>query len=144
MINEAEPNLAAALERVADTVTRSLNATGKADQRRWRISLLFLTIGGPLLFALTLALSFQQGTIHQQEHLIKRGISCLLADQDDHRTTNKFAHDQMAKALHIEINQTDAIPLSEVQSNALKIECQSFIQEAVGEGIGPDIAKGQK
>lgn len=137
MIDENEPNIAAALDRVSDTVTNSLKASGKADERRWRISLLFLGIGGPLLLALIISLSVQQGAIRNNERVMRRGISCLLADMDDHRHTNQFAHDTLAKAHGFsKILQSDIIPLTPQQATELKKNCDIFIQEAIGQGYG--------
>lgn len=136
MIDESEPNLAAALGRVADTVSESLRAARQADARRWRISLGFLFLGGPVAVAVTVVLALQQGTIHTQERLIRKGISCLLADQDDHRITNKEAHRQLALAHGVTIQQHDEIPLDAAQATALKQQCISFVQEAIGQGLG--------
>lgn len=137
MIDENDPNLTAALERVADTITSSLKASGKADERRWRISLLFLSIGGPLLLALIISLTVQQSTIKNNERLMRRGISCLLADLDDHRHTNQYAHDTLAKAHGFpDIKQPDIIPLTPQQAAELKKNCDTFVQEAISQGYG--------
>lgn len=65
--------------------------------------------------------------------LIRQGISCLLADLDDHRHTNQFAHETLAmKHGFGAIQQPDVIPLTKDQAAKLKLQCDHFVHETIG------------
>lgn len=109
---------------------------------RWIRTVVLLVIGGPLLFTLTLGYAVKT-TIdnNHRTQLLRDGVACLLADLDDHRHTNQFAHAELAHRHGIEINQPDVIPLSRAEAEALKKQCHHFVEGTVGIGGPSNIAE---
>lgn len=102
---------------------------------RWVRTMTLLVIGGPLLFVATLGYAIKSHVdADHATKLVRQGISCILADMDDHRHTNQFAHETLAAAHGIKIIQPDVIPLSREQADRLKQECDVFIHTTLGVG----------
>jgi hypothetical protein len=103
---------------------------------RWVRTMVLLVIGGPLLFALNLGIAIKASIDSgHRDRLIRQGISCLLADLDDHRHTNQGAHDALADAAHIKIVQPDVIPLTKEEAQILKGSCERFVQNTLGQSL---------
>lgn len=104
---------------------------------RWIKLMGLVFIGGPLLFLFNIGFAVKthlDGS--ERDKLIRQGISCLLADLDDHRHTNQFAHDELAENHHFpKILQPDVIPLTPEQAQVLKRRCEVFVRRSIGEGI---------
>lgn len=126
MTDPADPvDLSAVHTRISDLQTE-----------RWIRTMALLVIGGPILFLVTLGFgikSYVDGI--NRDKLIRQGIACLLADLDDHRHTNQFAHESLAKNHHFpEILQPDVIPLTKEEAARLKSQCQHFVKVTLGVG----------
>jgi hypothetical protein len=109
---------------------------GDLQTDRWIKLMVLAFVGGPLLFLVTIGFGIK-GQIERDKSikLLRQGISCLFADVDDHRHTNQFAHEEMAKKLGVEIIQPDIIPLTREQAAQLKTECEHFVQRTLGVGL---------
>jgi hypothetical protein len=113
------------LDRASDAVVE--------DNRRWRRSVALLVIGGPVLFVLTLGVGVRNEVVrHRESRSLQNGVRCLLADLDDHRHTNQYAHEALADAAKIQIEQPDVIPLTKDQAAKLKMACATYIEGAAG------------
>lgn len=87
-----------------------------------------LVIGGPILLALNVGVAVKTHIDSDNTvKLVRQGVSCMFADLDDHRHTNQYAHQEIANALGLKINQPDVIPLTKEQAQALKESCVAFI-----------------
>jgi len=126
-----------AVEELADVLLASV----PVENRRYRVAAVLLVIGGPLLFALTLALGIHANMVQSDQiHILNQGVRCLLADLDDHRHTNQGAHDTLASAHGIKIIQPDVIPLTREQAAVLKQSCSPYVGEATGGASSPNRA----
>jgi hypothetical protein len=118
-----------------------LRDAAERDNRRWRISLAFLIIGGPLLFAMTTYLTYRESTDTARDVLIRKAVSCLLAETDSHRINNNAAHDAIMRAQGLEIGERpQELLLTPEQIRALRGQCQEFIRVATG-GASPPRAE---
>jgi hypothetical protein len=121
-----------------DMLVEALVASAPRDERRFRFIAALLVIGGPLLFAFTAAFAIKTNIDgNHRSDQIRRGVACLLADLDDHRHTNQYAHQQIANAEHAEIQQPDLIPLTKEQAIRLKAACEPYVRAAVGNALYP-------
>lgn len=131
-------------------VSPVVNQIRDLQTERWTRMVTLLIIGGPVLFALNVGIALK--THADNRHavgLLSQGVACLLADMDDHRHTNQFAHEQLARHIpasetksgHVEIEQPDVIPLTKEQADRLKEECDHFVKATLG--VGPVFTGGQ-
>jgi hypothetical protein len=130
---DAAVDEATALRQAVEGLANVILASAPKEDKRFKTSVALLLIGGPILFALTMAFAIVntvQG--NDRDKLIRQGIACLLADTDDHRHTNKNAHEQLAKAHGVVFDQVDSIPLTEEQATKFKQECNPYIKATVG------------
>jgi hypothetical protein len=125
---------AAALRVAVEELVDTILSAAPAERRRWSWAYVLLIIGGPLLFVVTAWLTVSTTTqARRLERGLTHGITCLLADTDDHRYTNQEAHNQIAARFGLEIKQQDIKPLTEVQVARLKADCARFVGGAVGQ-----------
>jgi hypothetical protein len=118
---------AAALRESINALIDTIMSAAPKEEKRWKNATWLLIIGGPVLFVLTLGLTtYTTMSLLRIESRLNHGISCLLADTDDHRYTNQAAHNQLAAQLHVQIDQPDIKPLSPEQVVRLKRECALF------------------
>jgi hypothetical protein len=128
-----------------DLLVDALLASAPRDERRFRLIAGLLVIGGPLLFAFTLAFAVKTTVDgNNRSEQLRRGVACLLADLDDHRHTNQYAHEKMAEADHVEIHQPDIIPLTREQAAKLKAACEPYVRAAVGNAQPPPHAEAER
>ncbi|HET7110269.1 MAG TPA: hypothetical protein VFI41_05320 [Gemmatimonadales bacterium] len=116
-----------AVERAAEKVAeggRARTARPTHDMVNSGLLIAVLVLIG-VLFAVRAG---DRRAVLRSNETVRAGVGCLLADLDDHRHTNQFAHDKEADALHIEINQPDVIPLTHDQAQVLKQLCDEFIR----------------
>lgn len=137
MSEETQLVLGAEVGDLKDSLNRLVEAIFEAapkERKHYRTLVFLALIGGPFLFALTMGFAIKATVdTHKAEHLLRQGVNCLLADMDDHRHTNQFAHDQLA-ARHgfPPIVQPDVIPLSREQAEAFKANCEPYIKSTLG------------
>lgn len=114
------------------------NRIDDLQTERWIKMMTMLVVGGPLLFvllAIYALIDHNDGV--ERDRLIRQGISCLLANMDDHRITNKYAHDELARFGGKVIDQTDHILLSQDEVDRLRMDCQTFVRVTLGSGAVP-------
>jgi hypothetical protein len=120
------------IDRVIEQASAQIAASGASaagtQPHRHPVGIGLLIANTILIFSLFFVRASDRRILTHDDRIQKDGIACLLADLDDHRHTNQYAHDKLAEFDHIEINQPDVIPLTPAQAQALKSLCNEFIK----------------
>jgi hypothetical protein len=113
-----------AVERAATKVADA----GVAVKHSHPVGMGLLIANVALVIALFFVRAGDRRVILHSTEVVKNGVACLLADLDDHRHTNQFAHENIAKAEGVDITHPDVTPLTKDQAQVLKKLCDEFVR----------------